>query len=235
MGRPRGGGGVFQGGINTAGVLLVAQDVWNRTTKEKLHVTACRSLIALFVITILSAHHADAQLDVADSLDIKSIRRIQLNDNGTNIEARISLCFVNSGSSDLRVRNANFILSSLIDSTNRIVVGRAVIDDCLIPASRHENANCSEQDLLLRIDKHSSDFLNRMGALLLALCSGHTNLKTGVQGTCDIGIRSGSVWQFAKGLEIDMEFEPRLDWSAMLENAGHRGITIDFPSDADKK
>lgn len=195
----------------------------------------CYLMSVLLVMTLLYARRADAQLDVANSLDIKSIRRVQLNDNGTNVEARLTLCFVNSGLSDIRVRNADFTLSSLIGTTNRIVLGRAIIDDCLIPARQAGDTICAEQDLLLRIDKNAGDFLNRMGALLLAFCSGHTNFTTGVQGTCDIGMKSGSAWQFAKGLEIDMEYAPRLDWSAMLENAGHRGITIEFPSDADKK
>ena len=194
-----------------------------------------RSLIALSVITIFFSRYACAQLNVADTLDIKSIRRVELNDNGTNIEARLRLCFMNSGPSDLRVRNADFTMSSIIDLTNRIVVGRAMIEEFLIPSSRTEDASCAEQDLLLRIDKNAGDFLNRMGALFLAFCSGHTNLKTAVQGTCDIGIKSRSAWQFAKGLEIDMEFSPRLDWSALLENAGRRGITIEFPTVAEKK
>ena len=175
---------------------------------------------------------ARAQMPMLDAFEIGEVRRITVAEEGSNLVARVTLTFQNKMEMDLKVRSGDFRISAVGKSEeHRILVGKTHVSDLLLAAGTGGQPSRTEHELSLVLGSDRVDIMQRLSALVLAVASAKDELKTRLEGECEIGIKKGNAWQYVKGLSFELDLDPETDWDVLWDKTAKGGITIDFGED----
>lgn len=175
---------------------------------------------------------ARAQMPMLDAFEIGEVRRITVAEEGSNLVARVTLTFQNKMEMDLKVRSGDFRISAVgKNEEHRILVGKTHVSDLLLAAGTGGQPSTTEHELSLVLGSDRVDIMQRLSALVLAVASAKDELKTRLEGECEIGIKKGNAWQYVKGLSFELDLDPETDWDVLWDKTAKGGITIDFGED----
>ena len=192
--------------------------------------------VSVFCCTILGwVSLAAAQLPMLDAFEIGEVQRLTLSESGSNLEARVALTFRNKAKMDLKVRSGNSTISAVGKGDQKILIGKTHIVDIVLPAAGPEHAGTAEHELVLVLGDDRADIMRRISALVLAVASAKDDLKTRLEGECEIGIKMGNAWQYMKGLSFELDLDPECDWDVLWSKTAKGGVTINFGGDTSGK
>ena len=191
----------------------------------------CQGAI-LLVAGLAMALTARAQMPMLDAFEIGEVRRVTVAEEGSNLVARVTLAFQNKMEMDLKVRSGDFRISAVgKNEGDRILIGKTHVADLLLAAGTGGMASTTEHELSLVLGSDRVDIMQRLSALVLAVASAKDELKTRLEGECEIGIKKGNAWQYVKGLSFELDLDPETDWDVLWDKTAKGGITIDFGED----
>jgi len=150
---------------------------------------AMRLWFQVSVLTVSLGLTANAQMPMLDSFEIGEVRRVTLAESGSNLEARVVLTFKNKMEMDMKVRSGTFTISAAGKGVEKILIGRTHVADVLLPAGSVEQPSTTEHELVLVLGSDRADIMQRLSALVLAVASAKDDLKTRLEGECEIGIK----------------------------------------------
>lgn len=180
------------------------------------------------VLTVSLGLTANAQMPMLDSFEIGEVRRVTLAESGSNLEARVVLTFKNKMEMDMKVRSGTFTISAAGKGVEKILIGRTHVADVLLPAGSVEQPSTTEHELVLVLGSDRADIMQRLSALVLAVASAKDDLKTRLEGECEIGIKKRNAWQYVKGLSFELDLDPETDWDVLWDKTSKGGVTISF-------
>ena len=188
-----------------------------------------KATVGVGVLVGSMAMTVSAQMPVLDAFEIGEVRRVTVAEEGSNLAARVTLTFQNKMEMDLKVRSGDFTISAVgKDESERILIGETHVADLLLAASTGNQPSTTEHELVLVLGSDRVDIMRRLSALVLAVSSAKDELKTRLEGECEIGIKKGNAWQYVKGLSFELDLDPETDWDVLWDKTAKGGITIDF-------
>ena len=173
-----------------------------------------------------------AQIPMLDSFEIGEVQRVTLVESGSNLEARVVLTFKNKMQMDMKVRAGDFEISAVGKGVEKILIGKTHVADVLLPEASAEQPSLTEHELVLVLGSNRVEIMQRISALILAVASAKDDLKTRLEGECEIGIKKGNAWQYIKGLCFELDLDPETDWNVLWDKTTRGGVTISFGGDA---
>jgi len=180
------------------------------------------------MLTLAMSVTVVAQMPMLDAFEIGEVQRVTVAEAGSNLVARVALTFRNTMEMDLKVRSGDFTISAVGKEEERVLVGKTHVADLLLPAGTADQPSTTEHELVLVLGSDRVDIMQRVCALVLAVASSKDDLKTRLEGECEIGIKKGNAWQYVKGLSFELDLDPETDWDVLWDQTAKGGVTISF-------
>lgn len=178
----------------------------------------------------LACHSGFAQLPGLDVFEVGDVKRITLGDTGSNVVAHVMLTFTNKTEFDLKLRSGDFKICAVPKKGDKILVGTSRVTDLLLPG-KASGQPPKDEELVLVLGSDRNDVIRKLSALLLAIANGKDQMKTVLEGECEIGIKKGNAWQYVKGITFEFDLDPNVNWDVLWDKTAKGGITISFGKD----
>ena len=187
-----------------------------------------RKLLVALSLGFCACPTGRAQLPGLDVFEIGDIRRIALADTGSGVVANVLVAFRNTGKLDLKVRQGDFRIFVVPKEGERILVGTSHVDEMHLPATKEQQAAEVAQELTLVLGTDRAEILQRLSAFVLAVVNSKDQLKVLLEGSCEMGIKLGRTWQFAKGISFEFDMDQQMNWDVLWDKTAKGGVTISF-------
>ena len=163
-----------------------------------------------------------------DMLEVGAVKRITLGQEASNVVVRVALTFINKTEFELKMRDGNFRVVAIPPEGEKTIIGTSRIAELLIPnmAAGQEPA---EVELVLNLGSDPNEISQKLTTLMLTVVDTKEKIRTVLEGTCDIGMKTDTTWQFLTNIEIEYDLNPeKVDWNLLWERAAKAGVTITF-------
>jgi len=169
-----------------------------------------------------------AQMPGMDMLEVGAIKRITLGQEASNVVVRVALTFINKTEFELKMRDGNFRVVAIPPSGEKTVIGTTQIADLPVP-NMASGQGPAEAELVLNLGSDPNEISQKLTTLMLTVVDTKEKIRAVLEGTCDIGMKSGTTWQYLTNIEIEYELNPeKVNWNLLWEKAARAGVTITF-------
>lgn len=189
-----------------------------------------KKAIVAVLFGCLACHCGFAQLPGLDVFEVGDVKRITLGDTGSNVIANVMVTFTNKTEFDLKLRSGDFKICAVPKKGDKILVGTSRVTDLLLPG-KASGQPPKDEELVVVLGSDRNDIIRKLSALLLAIANGKDQMKTVLEGECDIGIKKGNAWQYVKGITFEFDLDPNVNWDVLWDKTAKGGITISFGKD----
>ncbi|MDM8568384.1 hypothetical protein QUF50_02485 [Thiotrichales bacterium HSG1] len=175
--------------------------------------------ICLFIIFISWLGVVNAvSPNIAEQLDIKAIKSINLVQTENKFRAFITVQFSNSSPIAMKFKRSNFNINFQDDRGADIFLGTVQPQKILFPASKNGVASLIEKKLEVLVGEDNTNDINRLINLFNLIGNPNSEFAMILSGTTEVGTKTKRGWLYQGQVEIeDFIFYPTIQREVLFK------------------
>ncbi|MDM8567426.1 hypothetical protein QUF74_17475 [Candidatus Halobeggiatoa sp. HSG11] len=176
-----------------------------------------KNYIFIIFISWLGTSHAISP-NIADQLDIKAIKSINLIQTDKKFRAFIVVQFSSSAPIAMKFKRSNFMINFQDDRGADVFLGTTQPKEILFPASENNVASLTEKKLEVFVGENNINTINRLMNLFNLIGNPDSEFAMILSGTTEVGTKTKRGWLYQGQVEIeDFVFYPTIQREVLFK------------------
>jgi len=164
--------------------------------------------------------NATAQMAQMDKLDIKAVKKMEFVEKGSDLFAKNTLLFSNSGDAEVKLRNGEFKVS--LKSGDKIIpMGVSKIAEMVFPAATKDGDTVRPAELSMememKVGPRNEETTQKLIAMFNVIGDPGSQFTLVLEGTSEVGAKTGKGWVYQKGITVEFEFQPSIQREVLFK------------------